>query len=122
MGVHMTFAQSITTCFTKYADFKGRAVRSEFWWFWLFQLIVAGAAYFWFDQAVYALVILGFLLPYLAVAVRRLHDTGRSGWYLLVGLIPLIGVFILLAWMVGDGHPLANEYGPPPKGPATTVQ
>lgn len=67
-------------------------------------------------MAVPTLYSLAVIIPGIAVSVRRLHDIGKSGWYLLVGFIPLIGVFILLYFMVVDSNPGNNEYGPNPKG------
>lgn len=110
----------------QYADFSGRARRKEYWMFALFNfifLIVAmildnilgttarelpyGVFYF-----LYALVV---LIPGLAVAVRRLHDVGKSGWMILIALIPIIGAIWLLVLMVTDGNPGENQYGPNPK-------
>jgi uncharacterized membrane protein YhaH (DUF805 family) len=65
--------------------------------------------------ALYALYNLAVIIPALAVSVRRLHDTGRSGWWLLVGVVPLIGCFILLVFTLQDSDPGDNEYGPNPK-------
>ena len=110
-----------------YADFGGRARRQEYWMFCLFNIIIAillgvmagiGAAVL--DTGAFLLLpnlySLAVLIPGIAVSVRRLHDTGKSGWYLLVGLIPVVGVFILLYFMVVDSTPGNNEYGPNPKG------
>ncbi|MDR7335280.1 DUF805 domain-containing protein [Roseateles asaccharophilus] len=98
----MTFQESIRTCFSKYVDFSGRASRSEYWWFFLFLVIiyVAGAL---FSDFIYYLLVLGTFLPSLAVAVRRLHDTDRSGWWLLIGFIPLIGGIILIVLLAQEG-------------------
>lgn len=90
----MTFTESLKTCFSKYADFNGRASRSEFWWFVLF--VLAGAVVTSFiHETLYLLFALAVLLPSIAVAARRLHDTNRSGWLQLVGFIPLIGLILL---------------------------
>jgi uncharacterized membrane protein YhaH (DUF805 family) len=99
----MTFAESVRTCFSKYVDFNGVASRSEFWWFILFTCIV-GLVLSIIDTALgttpvlYGLFALAVLLPYLAVGVRRLHDTGRSGWWWLIVLIPLIGTIVLIVF------------------------
>jgi len=112
--------------FKKYVDFTGRAQRAEYWFFFLFNLIVAvvlaiiDAAMSHSAQGpgvgilglIYALAA---FLPGLAVTVRRLHDTDRSGWWILIGLIPLIGAIILLVFMIIDSTPGANEYGANPK-------
>jgi len=110
----------------KYAVFSGRARRKEYWYFALFNLIFSLVLGF-IDGVIgtfspetglgllggiYSLAI---LIPSLAVSVRRLHDTGRSGWWLLVALIPLIGVIVLLVFTVQDSHQGANEYGENPK-------
>jgi uncharacterized membrane protein YhaH (DUF805 family) len=111
----------------KYADFTGRAPRAEYWWYVLAVIIgeiiamiidsVLGtggviAMYGW----VWTLFILATLIPSLAVSVRRLHDLGRSGWWLLVGLIPIVGAIILLVWFVTPGDAGENSFGPDPYG------
>lgn len=109
-----------------YAGFSGRARRKEYWMFALFYSIFAvvaiildnlfgtaieGASY----GLIYCLYVLAFFIPGLAVAVRRLHDVGKSGWMILIALIPLIGAIWLLVLMVTDSTPGANEYGSNPK-------
>ena len=109
----------------KYAVFSGRARRKEYWFFVLFNLIISfvlglidGAMGFGEKGgagplgAVYSLAV---LIPSLAVSVRRLHDTGRSGWWLLIGLIPCVGFIVLIVFMVQDSDPGDNQYGPNPK-------
>lgn len=106
----MTFTEAVKTCFTKYADFKGRASRSEFWWWALFVLlggIVISSISFSLSAAFYV----GTLLPYVAVGCRRLHDTGRSGWYQLLGLIPVIGWILLLVWLAQDSNVTSRYAG-----------
>ena len=100
----MTFQESIKVCFSKYADFNGRASRSEYWWFFLF-IILAGAVVSVFSDKMGMVFYLATLLPSLAAATRRLHDTGRNGWWQLVVLIPLLGLIILLVFLAqkGDG-------------------
>jgi len=93
----MTFTESIQTCFSKYADFNGRATRSEFWWWVLFVILATIAANILNDK-LGILVSLGTLLPYIAVTARRLHDTNRSGWWQLIGIIPVIGWIIMIVW------------------------
>lgn len=110
----------------KYAVFSGRARRKEYWYFFLFHIIVSivlvmidGAAGSYSPDTGYGLIsgiyTLAVILPSLAVAVRRLHDTGRSGWWILIAFIPLIGAIILLVFMVLDGKPGPNQYGDNPK-------
>jgi uncharacterized membrane protein YhaH (DUF805 family) len=91
----MTFTESLRTCLQKYADFKGVAGRSEFWWWTLF-CVVAGLVLGAISETLGLLFNLAFLLPSIAVMARRLHDTDRSGWWQLLMLIPLIGVIIVL--------------------------
>lgn len=116
----------------QYADFSGRARRKEYWMFFLFNIIFAifamiidNALGWTFGQIpygpvyiIYALVV---LIPGLAVAIRRLHDIGKSGWMILVGLIPLIGSIWLLILFVKDSDEGENEYGANPKGLAAAV-
>lgn len=107
----MTFTESIRTCFTKYANFNGRAVRSEYWWFVLFSVLVSSALHLINPSDLLGGIFsLAILLPSLAVAARRLHDTNRSGWFLLLNLIPIIGWIILLVWYVQKGTEGFNQY------------
>ena len=108
----MDFQTAVKTCFSKYADFNGRASRSEYWWFVLAEVIVLIVASL-IHQFVYVIAALGFLLPALAVGARRLHDIGKSGWWLLLGLIPLVNL-VLLYFSVQPSQPESNEYGAPP--------
>ena len=107
----------------KYAVFSGRARRKEYWMFLLLNLLVAiglgivdgviGTA-----PLLGSLYALGVFIPSLAVAVRRLHDTNRSGWWLLIGLIPLIGLIVLIVFFVQDSDAGDNAFGPSPKAGA----
>lgn len=108
----MKFMDAVKTCFAKYADFTGRASRSEYWWFVLFEVIVLIVAQI-IHQYVYAIAALGFLLPALAAGARRLHDIGKSGWFLLLGLIPLVN-FYLLFLLVQPSQSESNQFGAPP--------
>ena len=94
----MNFGQAISTCLSSYATFSGRASRPEFWWFFLFQILVSVAASMLGDT-IAALASLALLLPALAVGTRRLHDIGKSGWWQLLGLTG-IGLFVLIYWWV----------------------
>ncbi len=114
------YRQAIVTCFKKYAVFSGRARRSEFWYFQLFCFIAMLVFTYWGTKSelMDTLGIIFFfatLLPILAVTVRRLHDLGRSGWLILVTLIPFIGVLVVLFWATQEGNPDHNQYGPSPK-------
>ena len=107
----MNFTEAIKTCFNKYAGFTGRASRPEFWWFVLFQMIVLVVAGM-LGKFIYFVAVAALFFPGLAVGARRLHDIGKSGWFQLFYLIPLVGFFVLLYWFVqpSDGP---NEYGGP---------
>ena len=117
----MSFVESITTVLTKYCDFSGRARRSEFWWFYLANIILSsvlsglgrGSS---IVMVISVIVSLALLLPELGVGVRRLHDIGKSGWNLLFGLIPIVGFILLIIWFCKDSEPGDNQYGPNPKG------
>lgn len=110
----------------QYAVFSGRAQRAEFWWFVLFNVIISAVltlidrmlgatigANIGILSSIYSLAV---LIPSIAVAVRRLHDTGRSGWWLLIGLVPIIGWIALIIFYVQDSEPGDNQFGPNPKG------
>jgi uncharacterized membrane protein YhaH (DUF805 family) len=115
----MTFGEAISDGFSKYATFSGRSSRSAYWWWILFYvLVLIGASIL--DVAAKtpvfaALVWLGFLIPNLAVLVRRLHDTDRSGWWVLIGLIPFIGAIVLIVFACIDSGP-PNKHGDGPDG------
>lgn len=98
----MTFGESIRTCFSKYATFDGRATRSEYWWFFLFTFLVSAALSI-FSEVLPGVFSLGVLLPSLAVGVRRLHDIDKSGWFLLLWFIPVIGWIVLIVWAIQEG-------------------
>lgn len=113
----MGFSDAISACFAKYATFSGRAVRSEYWYWVLFNVLAA--VVFMIVQAVgvrtlgstLSLVFdLATLIPSIAVAARRLHDTDRSGWWQLLAFVPVIGWIILLVWYCQPGTPAANRY------------
>ena len=117
----MNFQDAVRTCLTKYVDFNGRARRSEYWFFFLFNVMVSIVANI-IDAAVGTTAIsllaaLALFLPSLAVAIRRLHDTSRSGWWVLIGLIPIVGWIILIVFYCQDSHG-DNKYGPSPKANA----
>jgi uncharacterized membrane protein YhaH (DUF805 family) len=104
----------------KYAVFSGRARRKEYWMFFLFNIIISFVLGFveglvGSQGIVTGLYFLAVLIPGIAVSFRRLHDTDRSGWWLLIALIPLIGTIVLLVFLVQDSKPGENQYGPNPK-------
>lgn len=135
----MTFTDAVRSCLSKYAVFQGRAPRSEFWWFWVFTVLVeiaalvvggfllagsvtsmapgAGSMEAWYLFAapnwLTGITHLALILPSLAVAVRRLHDVGRSGWWFLIAFVPF-GIFVLLFWWVQPSRPEPNAHGLPP--------
>ena len=114
----MTFGQSVSTCFGKYATFSGRASLSEYWFWFLFQLVVMGGIYaiaFASKSMVifglYGLVALALLLPTLAVAVRRLHDIGKGGGWFFITLVPFIGSIWCLVLMCTSSQPFETRFG-----------
>ena len=104
----MTFGKSINTCLNKYATFEGRASRSKYWFLLFTFLALAAAAPV--SNAAGSLVLLALSLPCLAVGVRRLHDSDKTGWWLILGAIPLVNL-LLLYWLVQAGTDGANPYG-----------
>lgn len=122
----VSFGEAISRAFSNYCNFSGRSSRSEYWWFWLFNLLVAGVlsafgggadegsvASWWFNglASVYGLAV---LLPSLGLAVRRLHDTGRSAWNLLWALLPLVGAIVLIVFYCQASEPYPNRFGEVP--------
>ena len=116
-----------TDVLKKYAVFTGRASRKEYWMFTLWNVAIYIVLLFLFEigrggitpmiiAAIYLLYGLGILLPSLGVLVRRLHDTDRSGWWVLIGLVPFLGSLVILIFTVIDSKPGDNIYGPNPKG------
>lgn len=99
----MSFQESIRVCLSKYADFNGTASRAEYWWFALF-LLLGGAVTSAFDERYTTVFLLLMLLPLLAVGARRLHETGRSGWLQLFGLVPVGGVVIIAVFMTQEAR------------------
>lgn len=113
-----------------YVNFKGRAQRKEYWFYLLFYILFAIAvvlveSFLGLSDLsdpeggtgpLYLFYTVAFLLPSIAVAIRRLHDTGRTGWWLLLAFIPLIGAIVLIVFYCLDSEPGDNKYGPNPKG------
>lgn len=107
-------------CLKNYANFSGRARRKEYWFFTLVQFIILVItqiidAILSTDFVFYAIAALALFIPSLAAAVRRLHDTDRSGWWLLIALIPLIGTILLIIWLATETKPENNQWGQPAK-------
>lgn len=112
----MTFSESVSTCLKKYFVFSGRASRSEYWWF---QLIVSPSYFistFLENEISYFFlgITLFTLIPAISVGVRRLHDTNRSGFFLLISFIPFIGGIVLLFLLIPEGTKGKNRFGPDP--------
>jgi len=116
----MGYFESIASGFRHYVDFNGRALRSQYWWWTLFviiisaivnviQTVISDGGMIWLS----IVVSLALFLPGLSVAIRRLHDTNRSGWWFLLIFIPIIGWIILFIWYVSPGTEGENNYGPP---------
>lgn len=122
----LSMGQAVKSVFGKYATFKGRARRSEYWWWALAQslMLIGGII---LDQAFgtawmgefygtfYLIIGLGLFVPTLAVSVRRMHDINKSGWNWLWNLIPLLGAILLIVWCCKDSDKGENDYGPSPK-------
>lgn len=129
----MGFSEAISSFWTNYVTFRGRARRSEYWFAALF-LVLASLAASILDVALFsdqlgefledtgglgiigALWALAVFLPSLSLFIRRLHDTNRSGWWVLIGLIPFAGAIVLLVFALLDSDPGENRFGPSPKG------
>ena len=116
----MTMPQAIRSAFARWRTFSGRAGGTEYWWFVLFGTIAFGLASlfdhaaFGRDALLWGICTLVFLMPYVAVAVRRLHDTDRSGWWLLLHFIPVVGNIVLWIWFCMPSTPGPNRFGPMP--------
>lgn len=119
----MNFSQSVKSVYSRYVLFSGRAGRPEYWYFALFSFIVQIAiamvsiASENASNILMAIFILGSLLPSIGVGVRRLHDTDRSGWWMLIGIIPLIGTIVLIVFFCLRGTEGPNRFGEGPMPP-----
>ena len=115
----VTFTEAIKMALQQnYCNFAGRASRSEYWWFALFSSLIGIVIGFIFSakaaEIISTVVSLALLLPSLGLSVRRLHDTGRSGWFVLLGIIPVVGWIILIVWFCQNSQMTPNQYGPVP--------
>ena len=122
----MGLKEAVTTCWNKYGDFDGRAGRSEYWWWVLFALVAQWVAasvlglgiwllrdfgfLTWLIVLIFSLILLSFILPTLAVSVRRLHDRDLTGWWYFLGLVPFGGI-VLIVWYASPGTAGPNRYG-----------
>ena len=122
----MNFGQAISSGFSNYVNFSDRAIRSEYWYWVLFvclaEVVTSIIDYAIGFQVTTGLFGLAVILPGLAVSVRRLHDLDRTGWWLLLAFIPLIGSIILIVWFCTRGTPGPNRFGPDPLGRLRTDQ
>ena len=121
----MSFTEAVKSGFDHYTKFDGRASRPAFWWWVLFGILVAIVVSF-IDSVIFGttilsfIVSLGLILPNLSVAIRRLHDTNRTGWWILIGFVPLIGFIVLLIFYLQQSDPGDNDYGPPMAAPVAS--
>jgi uncharacterized membrane protein YhaH (DUF805 family) len=121
----MNFLEAVKSGFSNYVNFSGRAVRSEFWYWTLFTIVLVGVLGV-IDQMLNpgvrmgafsilnGLVSLALILPGLAVSIRRLHDIDRTGWWVLLSFIPIIGILVLIYWACQPGTSGPNRFGPDP--------
>ncbi|MBT2130313.1 DUF805 domain-containing protein [Aliiroseovarius lamellibrachiae] len=121
----MDFQTAVKTCLSKYVTFSGRAARSEYWWFSLFLIVVtivlSGVDYLVFGMGeifspLSDLFSLATFLPAIAVTARRLHDIDRSGWWMLIGIVPIVGWILMIYWLVIQGTDGPNRFGHDPLG------
>ena len=112
----MNFIESIKICYKKFFDFSGRASKSEYWWFQLYAIIIYGMQFVFQGDLVlvFSILVIANIIPLYAAGVRRLHDTDKSGWMVLISVIPIIGLYIIFLLM-GDGSKGKNRFGPKPK-------
>ncbi len=116
----VTFMDAVKRALTvNYFNFEGRASRSEYWWFCLFQAVLGCLITIIFGDSTTGTVIssiigLGLLMPEVSLGVRRMHDINRSGWWVLIALIPIVGWIIYIVWACKPSDPTPNQYGPVP--------
>ena len=116
----MSFGEAISVCFSKYATFSGRAARPEYW-YWVLFTVLASVIFVLIElnasanagRALDAIFNIATVIPSIAVAARRLHDTDRSGWWQLLVFIPVIGWVLLLIWLCQPGTPGGNRFSSP---------
>jgi len=125
----MNFKEAVKSVFSKYVIADGRACRSEFWFFVLFNLLVQIIIIITVKVTHYDVVLLLIpihilitILPGISVMIRRMHDVGRTGWLYLLQLVPIIGTAVILIWLCSASQPGSNKYGPNPKENQTSIQ
>ena len=127
----LSMGEAVANVFKNYANFKGRARRSEYWWFLVFNSLVSiflnciiqpiansnpnSMFLVCLALVLYLAYLVGMIIPAWAVTVRRLHDIGKSGWWWLIALIPIVGSLVLLVWSCQDSDVCENKYGSSPK-------
>jgi uncharacterized membrane protein YhaH (DUF805 family) len=128
--INMTFFEAVGKCYRKYFIFKGRASKSEYWWFVVVAFLFAWplllsetkeGSWYSFLSFVYFMLTLSVLSPLMAVWTRRMHDVGKSGWTWLFIFIPIVGFVLLFRWTTKDGDAGANKYGDPDNEPFSTA-
>jgi len=112
----MNFIESIQTCYKKFFDFSGRASKSEYWWFQLYNAVIYVLTFVFQGDLVllFSILIIANLIPVYAAGVRRIHDSDKSGWFVLLSLIPLIGLYVFVL-LLQDGSKGKNRFGTKPK-------
>ena len=112
----MNFIESIQTCYKRFFDFSGRASKSEYWWFQLYNTILYILTFvFQNDLALlFSILVIANLIPVFAAGVRRVHDSNKSGWWILISFVPIIGLYIIVL-LITDGSKGKNQFGPKPK-------
>ena len=112
----MNFIESIQTCYKKFFDFSGRASKSEYWWFQLYNAIIYVLTFVFQGDLtlLFSILVIANIIPTYAAAVRRIHDSDKSGWMVLIAVIPLIGLYIIVL-LLKDGSKGKNRFGPKPK-------
>jgi uncharacterized membrane protein YhaH (DUF805 family) len=117
----MTFFEAIAKCYRRYFVFKGRAPKSEFWWFYLLAFLFAWplviAPWASIYSFIYFILTLSVLFPFAAVWTRRMHDIGKAGWNIFFIFLPVIGWMMILRWTMKAGDEESNKYGAPDNHP-----
>ena len=112
----MNFVESIQTCYKKFFDFSGRASKSEYWWFQLYNAIIYLLTFVFQGDLtlLFSILIIVNIIPIWTAAVRRVHDSDKSGWMVLISVIPIIGLYVIVL-LIQDGSKGKNRFGAKPK-------